>query len=248
MSERLITDIPLSPDFIPEPGAALTEEQVHEVAEAVERRIIHSRDQVPPKIDCLVVLGKNLGQGIWNKQTAQEIPYNLSLDSKINTRAAGELYEPGRKILLSGGHTIGEGFPSQPEAAKRFLQDIYPDIPDEDILIDDQGFDTAKSAEYLAHLAKDGKFKHFAAVSEAFHLVYTYPLFRQYGAPELALIASEDIVAETNEQFAKIIDIWKNSKRVDGEVDYAYNTRLAKVLTTDVRGAETRERTQSRVE
>jgi hypothetical protein len=177
----------------------------------------------------------------------QEIPYHLSLDSKINTRAAGELYTPGRKILLSGGKTIGEGFPSQPEAAKTFLMDVYPDIPEDDILIDDEGFDTAKSAEYLEGLAKKGIFNHFGIVTVDFHLLYTYPLLKQFGSPDMSLIASEDIVGEIDDQFAKIIKIWKDSKRVAKEVDYARYNRLPKVLTTDVQGAETRERTQDRI-
>lgn len=177
----------------------------------------------------------------------QEIPYHLSLDSKINTRAAGELYVPGRKILLSGGKTIGEGFPSQPEAAKIFLMDVYSDIPEEDILIDNEGFDTAKSAEYLEGLAEQGTFKHFGIVTTGFHLLYTYPLFKQFGSPDMSLIASEDIVGEIDDHFARIIKIWADSKRVGNEVEYARYERLPKVLSTDVQGAQTRQRTQTRL-
>jgi len=208
--------------------------------------VINSRHDIPEDTDLIVVLGKNLGVN-WDRDKVQRSPDLLSVDSSVNTLAAGELYQPGRKILLSGGKTIGKGFPSQPEAAKKYLMKKYPNIPEEDILIDDTGFDTAASAETLANMAKDLGYKHIALLSVGYHQAYAPLLFRQYGAPIESVIASEDILAERSKYFNDFVTAWKGLNRIRQEEAFS-RKRTYQVQTTDKKGILTRKRTQSRVE
>lgn len=165
--------------------------------------VVHARGLVPLETDLLVVLGKNLGVGS-SRQDIRESPDYLSIDSRISTLAAAELYGyiPGMRILLSGGRTIGEDFPSQPSAARDFLHAVYPDIRLEDVLLDEDGPNTAASAESVAKIAQTQEinFQHLGLLSVGYHVKNAAVLFERRDAPVETVIASEGILAERSQE------------------------------------------------
>jgi hypothetical protein len=202
--------------------------------------VVHARALVPPETDLLVVLGKNIGVG-WTRADIQQSPDYLSVDSSINIQAAGELYRPGMDILMSGGRTLGSGFPSQPAVARDYLHKKYPYIPLEAVLLDEEGPNTPASAESVAAIAQKGAYQHISLLSVGYHVKNAARLFRNYGVPVGTAIASEDILAD--------IAAWRERERIRGVKGEA-NKELVRglTLTLDRKGKFIRWWTAGRVE
>ncbi len=209
--------------------------------------VIRSRAALPPETDLLIVLGKNLGVE-WNVERVRDDPDLLSDDSRLNIEAAGELWIPGRLLLLSGGRTIGPDFPSQPEAAQTYLRRECPDIPLHDIRLDETGFDTAASAETIARQVRTStlKARHIGLISVGYHVENAGRLFRNYGAPIESLIAAEDIVAERSAEDAERIADWRELPRVQEEEKRERIRGI--ILHVDRKGKLIRTLTRGRVE
>jgi len=201
-----------------------------------------------PEIDLLVVHGKNLGVGS-TRQDIQDRKYgqHLSIDSEMNVLAAGELYQPGTTILLSGGHTVGPApeFESQPCYAEAFLRRRFPNIPDEAIVLDESGFDTAASAEHVSKLYKDGVYSHIGLLSVGYHIKNTATLFRHYGVTPVAVISAEEVVRHRSAHHEDYVSAWKNSDRIKKETQREL-VRTLLLHTVDRRGLLLRRLTQGR--
>lgn len=78
-------------------------------------------------------------------------------DLKIPKRCA-KLYQKGYapKILFTGGIGAGTADLQKPEARAFFdiLKQDYPDIPEEDVLIEDQSTNTGENIEFSANIVK----------------------------------------------------------------------------------------------
>ena len=212
--------------------------------------IVRSREQLPDETDLIMVLGKNLSFE-WTAEKVRRSPDHLSTESSIITQTAGMLYRPGRTILLSGGYTIGPGYESQPEAAKRYLLKKFPAIPERDVMIDDSGSDSEKSAQYLSQLVKTGAYNHIALLTVGYHHDYASLLYGYYKAPIESYIAAEDVFAEQTHLRENFIRRWRESQRIQREFDYAAKKR-ATILDNlthgrDPLGDQERARLQERV-
>ncbi|WP_228451761.1 YdcF family protein [Chryseobacterium sp. SN22] len=87
-----------------------------------------------------------------------------------------------RKILVSGG--LGkEGF-YEGDKMKEFL--VSKGIPDSDIIIDNKGDNTRKTAENTLELRSKYHFHSLIAVSQYFHVTRTKKLFRDKGFQEVS--------------------------------------------------------------
>jgi len=211
--------------------------------------VVRSRELLSPETDLLVVLGKNLGAG-WTAEDVQKSPDHLSVDSCINILAAGELYMPGMHILLSGGRTIGEGLESQPVAARKYLHKKYPYIPEDDVSIEETGFDTRASAEAVAFIARVHKYKHVGLLSVGYHVKNAATLFKRWDAPLETIIASEDIVAERSKYHEDYIVAWRGLGRVSGikGEKNREKVRTVALATVDRKGRLLRRLTSGRVD
>jgi hypothetical protein len=172
---------------------------------------VHSAEVVPAEIDSLVVLGKQLGIGssIADVRSSED---HLSVDSRINVTAAGMLWQPGRRILLSGNSRA-----FFPQAAGEFLAknfshipQVYYENPDED------SPDTLASAENVPAILRAEGYRRAALITVGYHAIRAANLFEQEGAADLieCVIAAEDIVATRSEGDARSISDWKRSRRV----------------------------------
>jgi hypothetical protein len=176
-------------------------------------------ESVPPEIDLLVVPGKNLGAGS-ARHDIRDDNYNLSTDSRINTIAAGMLWVPGRVIVLSGAQTAGRDIQSQPSAAREYLMRKFPDIPFDDILLEESGVHTAKSAQAVAELLKDKDYRHVGLVGLDYtgHLNNSATLFEHYGVNLAAKIAAEGIISQRSAHHEAFIEAWRGSHRIQREI------------------------------
>ena len=162
--------------------------------------------------DAIVVLGKNVGLG-WKAKEIEEQRFHLSPHSRISAIAAGMLYEQGvsGKIIISTGETI-KGF-SEAGLMKAQIQRIFPTIPDEAFILDEQSVQTVGNARNVKKIADDNGFKNLALVTVGFHMPRSHMLFEEAGL-KVEDVKSEDVLAKKAPEFVKR---YKSSKVYRGE-------------------------------
>jgi hypothetical protein len=176
-------------------------------------------ESVPPQIDLLIVHGKNLGVES-SRLDIRDDNFNLSTDSRINTIAAGMLWVPGRVILFSGAQTAGRDIQSQPSAAREYLMRKFPDIPASDILLEESGRHTGKSAQAVAEFLNGGEYRHIGLVGldRTGHLNNAAKLFEHYGVNLEAKIAAEGIISQRSSRHEAFVETWRDSRRIEREI------------------------------
>lgn len=167
----------------------------------------------------LVVLGKNIGVDS-SQADIRDDAWCLSTDTRLNVLAAGMVYQPGVKILLSGGFTLGNSYPSEPAASLAYLMSKFPDIPREDVMLDETSKDTAGSARVVAAIlaAENNPYKHVGLLSVGYHVGNATKLFATYGARVGVTIASEEVVKNRSVHHDAYVTAWRGLKRVRREV------------------------------
>lgn len=110
------------------------------------------------KADAILVLG--------SKVHADGTPSGSLVD---RTRTACALWKEGLapRIVLSGGRDPG-AVASEPEAMRRIARD--EGVPDEALVLDETGVDTASSVRFTARLARERGWGRVLAVSHDYHL------------------------------------------------------------------------------
>lgn len=165
--------------------------------------------------DAVVVLGKNLGLGFGKDKIRKQKGY-LAPHGRINTDAAGLLYKDGRtkKIIFSTGVTVSD-LPSEASLMKTHLQKMYPDIPDEDIILEEISKQTKGNAQEVAKVIKelDINPENVGLVTMGFHMDRAQKFFRNQGL-NLDSLPSQEIVGE---KFPKFIKNYKRKTIYVGE-------------------------------
>lgn len=223
--------------------------------------VILSMADINPATDLLVVLGKNKGQE-WDMDRLLRTPDYLSQDSMLNALAAGLLWnhlararggDEGPDIVFSGGMKLpvpadvsdtDEWY--QGDAARKYMMRKYPAIPERHVLAETTGYSTPKAAEAIGQIVKDRRYGHVALLTVGYHQVYAGVSFGQFDVPIESIVASEYILAERSPQFERFVDEnWRRKPRIQKEVAYSL-TKVDEVLTTDVKGVKSDERTSMR--
>lgn len=233
--------------------------------------VITSLDDVNPSTDLIVVLGKNKGQE-WDMDRILATPDFLSQDSQLNALAAGLLwghlvkkreeassdsrediafpdivFSGGMKLPVPGGVTERDEW-YQGDAAKRYMERKYPNIPDSHVFAEVTGYSTPKAAEAVRDIVTTRGYGHVALLTVGYHQVYAPESFRQFDVPIESVVASEYILAERSPQFRRFIDEnWRRKPRIQREDDYS-RTKIVEVTTVDVKGVKSDERTRLRAE
>ena len=166
--------------------------------------IIRSANLVPSDIDALVVLGKQSGMGSSMKKVTKS-PDQLSDASRINAIAAGILWKDGRSIILSGNDRA-----LFPNAAAKYLQDNFTDIPADSILLEGNSVDTRASAENIPSLLREKAFHNPALITVGYHVVRAANTFARLGCDFGSVIAADDIVGEYSLPLACAIGEWES--------------------------------------
>ena len=138
-----------------------------------------------PKVDALIVLGRNFQPG-FNRKTLAEQRFHLSPGSRINDLAAGLILKAGLAdvIILSTGHTAGANVPSEARAMKDHMQRIFKDIPEESIILEENSIDTEGNvSEIKKILGQHPEFRTLGLLTDTSHLERAVPLFNKAGLP-----------------------------------------------------------------
>lgn len=165
-------------------------------------------------LDVLIVHGKNFGVD-YTADRLRKDNFNLSTDSRISTTAAGMLYRPGLKLILSTGVTV-KGIPSEAEAMKRYLQRKF-NVSDEDIILEEKSIDTAGNAEEVAKILRQKNFRNVGLLTVGYHKDNAVKLFNNFGVQIKKAFASEDILKERSTHHKYFVARWDVSNRVKKE-------------------------------
>ena len=169
---------------------------------------------LPEKFQAVVVLGKN-----WRerppKNTQGKWKLHLSIESKMSAIAAGEMYTSGlaTKILFSGGRTVGADWPSEAGAMQEFLKKKYPDIPDDDIMLEEEAIDTIDSAERVDRILQEHGFQDIALLTVGFHISRSEKIFQDRGIAVHGL-PSEEMLKKRSLHYEQFVGNFLASKRV----------------------------------
>jgi len=185
-----------------------------------------------PKLDALIVPGKDIGvrnnpEQIRRKQNRITelglVGSALSLETGLNVIAAGKLFRQSvaGKIIFTTGHTAGSDIRSEAQAMKDLLKEVYPDVPDNAIILEEKSKDTSGNAEEVNKIIQLllHKSKRVGIVDVGFHLKNALTLFRRYGV-EIAdqdSFASEEIVADERAYPNSFPDNYNNTPIVKKE-------------------------------
>src|SRR3989344_5662305 len=174
--------------------------------------------ELPDKFQAVIVLGKD-----W-REYPPEIPppetwkLRQSLESKMSTIAAGEMYKSGvtDKIIFTTGNSPGEKWQPEAETMKQLLQKKYPDIPDEDIIVEGESIDTFENAERVAPILEKHGFQNVALLTVGFHLERAEKIFENMGI-SVHGFPSEEILKKRSPHYKKFVERFLSSGRVKKE-------------------------------
>lgn len=188
----------------------------------IERYPAQNPELVPQKFDAVVALGKNWRLPVGTDKTHPKgggPRVNLSIESKITTLAAAELYLSGRanKIIFSTGKTAGKDaqgndYPTEAEAMYEFMRRSVSEeaIPDSDVILETTSFDTAGNAEEVKKiLDRENIGKNIAVLTIGYHSFRAGKLFENYGL-KTKVLRSEDVLGKANERYSDFyIKAWR---------------------------------------
>jgi len=200
----------------------------------------------PTKLDALIVLGKNIGEG-WSPEKIRRTRNLLSGHSKLNVLAAGDLYNQGltQRIIFSTGQTAGADYPSEALAMKAFLKEKFPQIPDSAIILEENSIDTAGNAEEVAKIIEKHGFSNVGLLTVGFHLPNARTLFERFGVKidDTDSFKAEEIVKDRAKKPELFVESYSNSPLVKRE-KRKERVRTILLYTIDRRGRLLREVTK----
>ncbi len=163
--------------------------------------------ELPKHFDALLVLGRNWREYPSGKQS-EEFKLHLSVESKMSTVAAGEMFKQGlvSKIIFSGGKTAGQAYPSEASAMAEYLKKKYPQVPEEAIVLEEVSIDTPENAERVAGLlAEHPELKTIALLTGGIHLARAQTLFKEFGIEAHPFPVEEQLrnISKEYEQFVE---------------------------------------------
>lgn len=202
-----------------------------------------SQELLVGKFDAVIALGKN-----WRLPIEKKGKLHLSLKSKMTTIAVGELYIQGKvkKIIFSTGKTAGKDskgidFPSEAEEMKLFLRKHFSidEIPDEDIILETNSFDTAGNAAEVKKILEAEKMERSLLLTIETHLERSQELFENYGVSITNSLSSESVLQNRSRWHELLVEKYHSSKKHRQE---KFKEKLGKLLvkTIDAKGKRLR--------
>lgn len=166
------------------------------------------------KYGALVVLGKN-----WKEYPPKNLPKNwqiqLSVDSKMSSLAAGEMFKRGNisKIIFSSGKTAGNQWLSEAEAMWKYTKRKFPMIPDQVVILEEDSIDTAGNAEKVGDIIQKYEIQNIALLTVDFHLARSKKIFMNRGM-KVDCFASEQVLQECSPAYLDFVRQYKMSTRL----------------------------------
>ena len=183
--------------------------------------------------DLLIVLGKNIGVGSTPEDIRRD-PEHLSTESRLGVMAAGVLYDQhywDMDILFSSGRTAGPDVPSEAGAMRDALLLRHPEIPADQVLVEDKSRDTATNAIEVAKMLKTRPYELISLMSVSYHVANAAKLFRRRGIHINRTFSSDVVLAKVDEDAAGFVRDWSAFDRIKKE---RRNEFMRKVMLSTV--------------
>lgn len=194
-----------------------------------------------PHFEAMVFLGKNWQRRFrFTNNRLHFDPFRASIETRIAALAAGLAYELGLtdRIVFAGGCT---GPTSEAELMRKRIRSLFPEIPDEAIILEDRSLDTTENARYIKELfEREGINPQRAALATiGAHTTRAEDIFRREGM-EFAQTFSTELMLRDNldtphsRLIQPIIDKYLRSGRVG--LEKLREGVLRKILRIDKEG------------
>lgn len=153
-----------------------------------------------PPLDDLIVFGQGPVVNIETKMKPQADNAIVEVEAiswmKSISRAAGELKKAGvvKRIILTGGRTGGESYPSEAELMKKILMEEYG-IPEEDIIVENKATNTLENLVYVLNAVDKNPEEHkkIGLLGADFHLARIRLLTKLFGINNSQAFSAESI-------------------------------------------------------
>jgi hypothetical protein len=180
---------------------------------AADFEMFHSVESVPPDIDAVVILGKQLGIGS-SLDDIKRTSDRLSMASRFNVIAGAMLWQPDRRLIISGNENA-----FFPQAATAYLEAHFPHIPaasysDPDV----HSHDTQASAENVPPILKHEGLTDPIIASVGKHGIRAAQYFYHNDTAVRGVAVSEDIVASLSYEDAEVVRVWQHKLTTSLEV------------------------------
>lgn len=199
-----------------------------------EEKPVESGEDLSDNYPALLVLGGGFIQTADNKQN--DTP-KLSLESRMRTLAAGEMFKSGLidKIIFSGGKTGGNNNPSEAEAMRSFLLSKYPQIKEQNIILEENALETSENMRNIKEiLDKNGLDEAVVLTSEA-HLARAIILAKKNEINVVSdATAEEEIISRSPRHYQKFVE--KYSASTGHKISQIREFLLRSLLVVDRRG------------
>jgi uncharacterized SAM-binding protein YcdF (DUF218 family) len=130
-----------------------------------------------------------------------------------------EVSQISPEILFSTGETAGEGVPAESDAMRSYLMSRFPEIPEEDIELEDNSIDTAGNAEEVAsQLEENGEMpENIGLLTVGYHVPAAEKLFKRYGVPVTQTFSAEEVLKNRGQSFKQYAEAWEQTDRIKNE-------------------------------
>lgn len=176
----------------------------------------------PPSIDALIVFGEG---PVKKDQIDTHIGWGLPVGAKARCIAAAELFNKGqiREIILTGGKTGGENYPSEAELMKRYLVNKF-NIPEIALVLEDKSTNTIENFAHVLNLVDSNKdqYQNLSFLSAGFHLARVEKLAKKF-LTEGNKFSAQELIKDRSTRHNKWVE-----KTTDPNKNESYkNTLLA---------------------
>jgi uncharacterized SAM-binding protein YcdF (DUF218 family) len=139
---------------------------------------------------------------------------DLTPESKITALSAGILYKEGKakKIIFSGGHTKGRNKESEAKKMFELMKNRFPEIPDADIILEENSLDTAGNAfEVKKLLPINSK---IILLSFAYHLKRAKRIFYNFNLKFEQTVASDSVLEKMSPIYDEFLKKYTLKRRI----------------------------------
>jgi len=139
---------------------------------------------------------------------------DLCPESKITALAAGVLYKGGKakKIIFSGGRTKGKDKESEAKKMFEFMQNMFPEIPDANILLEENSLDTAGNAFEVKRLLPINS--RIILLSPAYHLPRVKRIFHNFNLDFEQIVASDTVLEKMSPVYDEFLKRYTLRRRI----------------------------------
>jgi len=122
--------------------------------------------EVQKKYDGVIILCRNF-KGYPFKHKPVRGKLDITLAGKMNCVVAAEMYKRGitNKIIFGSGKTCGQEWPSETEGFRNYLSKRYPEIPEKDLLMQEDNLDTYEELDKDIELARSNGLMRLALIT-----------------------------------------------------------------------------------